>query len=83
MKMEERKRRLPITAKGRVKPPTSYKAPPMTGPTISPGIGTIYFGNPPPHNSPMPKKSSIMANIDATLSGNSLRKKNIIIEYFF
>lgn len=34
--MDDRKRMLPITAKGRVKPPTSYSAPPTTGPTISP-----------------------------------------------
>lgn len=37
MNTEERARMEPITAKGSVKPPISYRAPPTTGPTISPG----------------------------------------------
>ena len=36
MNNEDRKRMLPITANGKTNPPISYRAPPTTGPTISP-----------------------------------------------
>lgn len=45
MKMDERKRMLPMVAKGRVNPPTSYRAPPMTGPTISPVCVDHFFSD--------------------------------------
>ena len=47
---------IPRDTKGSVNPPASYRAPPTVGPTII----------------PMPKKVSRMANMVATLSGNSL-----------